>query len=58
MAKGEVRKLRCRKGQGRRHPQDAMPQKKKKGGGGNTHAHHALHAASADVSTAVESLLN
>ena len=31
---------------------------KKKGGGGNTHAHHALHAASADVSTAVERLLN
>jgi hypothetical protein len=32
--------------------------KKKGGGGGDTHTHHALHAAAADVSTAVERLLN
>ena len=34
---------------------DASKKQKK---GGKKHAHHALHAAAADVSTAVERLLN
>jgi hypothetical protein len=32
--------------------------KKKRGKNNNTHTHHALHAVAADVSTAVERLLN
>jgi len=38
---------------------DASKEQKKRGGGEtHTHTHHALHAAAADISTAVERLLN